>query len=323
MSEMSSSYEKFNYTVRPAKCIERKMLAEAFAKLSCFDNLKNYEYVGFGSVYFSDFALFHKHLGLIKMLSIEKDSRLDKRFYFNKPYSCIRILFGKAGEFLPSIEWVTKKILWLDYEGQLDKAVLSDIRTFCSMAASGSIIVVTVNASPEPIPHDCPAERNFRLDSLINRVGIGKVPSDIKEKDFGKWGKASICRRIITNEIQEILSERNGPLPDDEKIGYKQLFNFNYQDGQKMLSVGGIIYSQQDTSLFNSCKFDNLFFIRMGKEEYFIDVPLLTHREIRYLDKQLPKQGFRQLRLPSVKAEDIAKYERIYRYFPAFAETEI
>jgi hypothetical protein len=55
---MSSSYRKINYTLRPAKNIERKMLCEAFHKLHPFGKVQNYRYIGFGSTYFSDFILF-------------------------------------------------------------------------------------------------------------------------------------------------------------------------------------------------------------------------------------------------------------------------
>jgi hypothetical protein len=61
---MAGSYEKINYSLRPAKSIERKMLCDAFRRLSAFGKVENYQYIGFGSTYFSDFSLFHKALGI-------------------------------------------------------------------------------------------------------------------------------------------------------------------------------------------------------------------------------------------------------------------
>ena len=38
--------ERINYTLRPAKHVERKMLCETFARLSALDNLRNFRYIG-------------------------------------------------------------------------------------------------------------------------------------------------------------------------------------------------------------------------------------------------------------------------------------
>ena len=58
--------EIMNYLFRPAKNIERKMLCEALSRLSIISDVKHYQYVGFSSVYFADFSLFHKQLGIQK-----------------------------------------------------------------------------------------------------------------------------------------------------------------------------------------------------------------------------------------------------------------
>src|SRR5437879_5407175 len=108
---MPPSYEKINYGLRPAKSVERKMLRDAFKKLSEFGTLESYRYVGFGSTYFSDFFLFHKSLGITNMTSIEKDVANRDRFLFNIPYNCIGIEFGESGNVLPSLPWNTRTIL--------------------------------------------------------------------------------------------------------------------------------------------------------------------------------------------------------------------
>ena len=43
------SYEKINYNLRPAKNIERKMIAEACRLLPSVRPVNRYRYVGFGS----------------------------------------------------------------------------------------------------------------------------------------------------------------------------------------------------------------------------------------------------------------------------------
>ena len=51
------NFEIINYELRAAKSVERKMLCEAFSRLSLLESIKNYGYIGFGSAYFTDFSL--------------------------------------------------------------------------------------------------------------------------------------------------------------------------------------------------------------------------------------------------------------------------
>src|SRR5690242_1898583 len=96
---------RVNYSLRPAKQIERRMLTEAFQRLVEFGALSSYRYIGFGSIQFRDFIMFHKHLGITNMLSIEKDAINKARFEFNLPFSCVSLRIGKSGEVLPTIPW--------------------------------------------------------------------------------------------------------------------------------------------------------------------------------------------------------------------------
>ena len=49
------------------------MICEALARLEFLKPLSEFRYTGFGSVYFGDFALFHRRLGIDKMTTIEGD----------------------------------------------------------------------------------------------------------------------------------------------------------------------------------------------------------------------------------------------------------
>ena len=52
---MSRSFERIDYSLRPAKHAERRMLCDVFRRLKPFGPVEDYVYVGFGSVWFSDF----------------------------------------------------------------------------------------------------------------------------------------------------------------------------------------------------------------------------------------------------------------------------
>jgi hypothetical protein len=72
---------------------------------------------------------------------------------------------------------------------------------------------------------------------------------------------------------------------------------------------------------------DRLDFLRLtlgaNTKPCMIEVPKLTYKEIRHLDRQLPRAKRRKLTVPKVPPADIKRYENIYRYFPTFAETEV
>lgn len=316
MSPIQGSYEKINYQIRPGKNIERKMFVETFRRLSEFGSLHSYRYVGFGSAYFSDFYLFHKSLGLRRMISIEKDVENHSRFRFNRPFACIRLHFGRSNDVLPTLSWGTKTILWLDYDGRLDSGALTDVSHFCSAAPAGSVIVMTVNAMPDQAGED-------RVRLLRTRVGNANVPPDVTQASLGGWGTAGVYRRIIHNQISQRINERNGGLEETRQLVYRQLFNFRYADAAKMLSVGGLIYERRQQDIFERCAFQRHFdFVCDGDDAYSIETPNLTFREIHHLDSQLPKRT-RKVKGKSIPNEDIEKYAKVYRYFPRFAEAEI
>lgn len=313
---MTGSSRYIDYALRPAKHIERKMLAEAFAKLSVFGSVDSYRYIGFGAIYFRDFYLFHKSLGIQNMVDIEIEVGNKPRYEFNRPYKCIELKFGHSNTILPVLPWNMRTILWLDYDGTLNADVLTDVRQFCTNPYSGSVIVVTVNAQTDLFDTD-------RLEQFKEEVGRDRVPADVEPSNLDGWGVAELSHRIVSNEIEECLNDVNGTRPAGAKFKYKQLFNFRYADGARMMTVGGLLYDEGQQHLAAQANFDQLNFVKSDQEPYYIEVPKLTFREIRFLDSHLPSTNLSKVKLPGVPASDIKRYAALYRYFPTFAETDI
>lgn len=321
---MANSYRKINYALRPAKSIERKMLCDGFRRLSGFARLETYRYIGFGSTYFSDFVLIHKSLGITNMMSVEKDADVRERFEFNCPFACVQIAFEESTDALAHVTWDARTILWLDYDYALKDSVLADTVLFCASAPSGSVLVITVDARADG-DLSLPASElaASRLAALRERVGGSKVPSDVRGEQLAGWGTAQVCRRIIDNEIQETLLKRNATRDQGSELCYKQLFHFQYADTARMMTVGGLFYDAGESNRVAYCSFENLDFIRTGDEPYRIEVPSLTYREIRHLDRQLPIDDSAKLQAAAIPQEDLERYSRVYRYFPTFAETDV
>jgi hypothetical protein len=318
---MANSGELVNYSLRPAKAAERKMLCELARRLGPFSRVETYRYIGFGSIYFADFQLFHQSLGISDMLSIEKDEANEARFEFNKPFRCVELKLGQSNTVLPHLSWDRRSLLWLDYDGKLDKSVLADLATVCSKVVSGSLLIVSVNVEPDRKPNASPEEQDdHRLKIFSEAVGVEKVPLGTAGANLRSGELAKVCRRVINNEIARELTIRNGPLLDERKLHFEQVIHFLYADGAQMLTIGGMFYEERERSLLNACGFQQLTFVRGGDQAFTIRAPKLTHKEIRYLNSQLPRVPATEVILSGVPESDVQAYAAIYRYYPSFIE---
>ena len=304
--------EPQNYRLRPAKRIEQKMVADALHRLRSFDQLGKYRYVGLGSITFSEFSIFHRSLGINDMVSIERDGRKLKRVRFNRPFDCIEIEIGNAGDVVQRLDWQGRNIVWLDYTDSLSPSILDDLAYLAAELQSGSVLIATVNANH--------GHQEGRLGALRKRLPE-LVPSDYgKDEDLGGWRTAEAYQRIALATIRGVLADRNGVLDPDDQLQFEQLFNFVYQDRARMVTFGGILVSGADGQRFESAEFADLEFIRPDRLQYLIDVPVLTWCELRYLDRQLP--GSTAPRAPGVPADDVERYRNLHRYFPGYVDAD-
>lgn len=307
------------------------MLCEMFQRLHPFSRVDMYRYIGFGSIYFSDFHLFHRSLGITDMLSIEKDVHARESFEFNRPYQCVRLEFKPSSEVLPVLEWNVPSIVWLDYDGKLEMSMLSDVITFCSRATSGSVILISVNVQPDFEPNDegrrqweTDTGRDFDIDEYrlwkFQELVGDNLPYGTKGADLRGNNISEIVRKIINGKIEEVITKRNLLKKHTDHFSFTQLINILYNDGAKMLTFGGILHSENQREQMDACAFDSLDFVRKDEKSYEIKIPCLTPKEMRYLNAELPRASTTQILLAGVSATDIENYGKIYRYFPTFAE---
>jgi hypothetical protein len=307
------------------------MMVEAFRRLYPFQRVSDYRYIGFGSIYFTDFQLVHRTLGISDMISIEKNDYAKECFEFNRPYRAIDLQFGYSNAILPRCSWDKHTILWLDYDGRLDRSVLADSDTFCLRASSGSVLVVSVNAEPdrEPTsesrsvieaesgePFNLSAYRLSKLEALLG----DKIPPGTKGTSLRGDGVARVFRSALLNEIDEVLTTRNALLKPSERLTFRQIFHFEYKDGARMVTVGGLLVSGDDEPRFEACSFEKLDFVRSAEDSYLIRVPCLTAKEVRHLNTQLPCPNGTALYGPGIPEADLKTYSEMYRYFPSFSE---
>jgi hypothetical protein len=311
MRAPKESYLKVFYDLRPAKQVERKMIVDTFLKLSQGGfKISDYQYTGFGSLYFVDFILLHKILGVSKLLNVEYSPKIKRRVAFNSPFALIRHEFKPISDVIPTLSRDLKHILWLDYDDIISRSVIEDVSAASAQLSRGSILLVTVDAEPPSGPEGPDEWRAF----FEEEVGL-YLDAGLELKDYSRSNLPRINASAILNTIKGGLVGR----PD---IEFSSLFNFVYQDGHKMLTIGGVLGGTSETRDLKACDFDGLSFIRKSLEEepYNIRVPRLTRKERLYLDSFMPCTDKWKPRDFEMSPEDVAAYREIYRFYPSFAE---
>lgn len=318
------SYHRVDYRLRLNKAVQRKMMCDAFRRLSLFGPLRKYQYVGFASPFYSDFVLFHKALGVTDMINVEKVASDAPRMDFNRPFGTIQCLYGTSASVLPTLPWRNRAIVWLDDDLDLGPEMIEDIGTVCSRAPSGTFFVVSFRAEWEG------EDWKAALRDLRRRFG-SRTPTEIRVKGqslaltariAGEGGYARALARIALSEMASVCRDRSGG-GGATAFRFEQLLHFEYDDGTPMVTVGGLVVRAEDESKVSACDFPNLEFVRLrGSDPYVLKLPKLTHRETRYLDQKLP------LRMDAWKQAGLTrswarKYEKVYRWYPTFAETEL
>lgn len=174
------SFEHVNYALRPNKSVERKLMVEGLCALQPQFNVRDYWYIGLGSMWFVDFILVHKNLLIDKMYSIEWPDHAD-RAKFNRPYACIEVIPGETTEVLRNLPLQEySSIIWLDHDSGIEGPVLQDIEIVCNKAKSGSVMIVTINADKRRLPRRDEHNQRLTPEESLQRCAPGLVPSEVR-----------------------------------------------------------------------------------------------------------------------------------------------
>ena len=311
MSVPSESYLKVAYDLRPAKQTERRMLIDALQRLalSGFD-IGDYQYTGFGSIFFVDFILFHKLLGLKRLLSVEYSEKIEKRVKFNRPFKQIDISMNSITDVIPTLSADRKHLLWLDYDDVLKKSHIADLVLAGTYLPPGSILLVTVDVEPPGGEQDGPNEWKQHFE---DQAGDYLGPFTQLES-FAESNLLTVNTRVLERAIASGLVAR--------EARFLPLFWFVYQDGHKMLTLGGMIATDAEARKVEGSTLRGAGYYRgeFSGEPYSIRVPNLTRKERMYLDREMPCADNWTTDEFELDLESIRDYREVYRYLPAYAE---
>lgn len=306
------SYRTVNYSMRPAKAIERKMIVDVARRLDRSRPLNDYQYVGFGSPYFTDFSVIHRNLGIDRMVCIEREAADENRFRFNLPFAAVDLIFKESGDALRDISWGEPTVMWLDYDGRLDLSVLDDISYAVANLSPGSLFLISVNVEPNAL--------KGRRDALEEKIGAF-LAQEFTDSKLGDWGTATACWVAVNEKISMSIAERNLAKPAGVgDVEYQQVLHLHYDDGSKMLTVGGLVSTV--SSMGQETGFNDFVFTRSGRDPFLLKVPSLTFREMQFLDSRLPSTGSPELGVTGIPEAEAIAYEQLYRYFPKYADVD-
>lgn len=321
MTAIRESYTKISYDLRPNKQVERRIIIHALQIMSQSGlQIGNYQYTGMGSIFYMDYIMFHKYLGINKMMSVEKFGE-NKRAIFNRPFgdNILKIKIGQIGDYITKLSPTEKHLLWLDYDYPLIENILADVKAAAIQLPEGSIILITLDLEMDE--HTNPyTELTIDLSSANSRykhyedVTGDFFQPELKEVDFERPEEFHYNTvRILYNAIKNGLYGRD--------IYFIPLFNFSYTDGNKMLTFGGI-FGTDDIKNQLIQTFNNDQYIRMdiADKPFNIKIPILTRKEKLYIDSHMPNEKWVPDEDFILEEEDLKAYRTLYRFYPSYVE---
>lgn len=321
MAQPSDSFKQFHYGLRPSKQVERKIMIEVFLRLSRVGyNISDYTYLGFGSVYYVDFVMFHKYLFMKEMICVEWGN-VEKRMKFNKPFKFIKLKLGALMNHIPSMQRTKKYLVWLDYDRSLDPEMLQDIDGCLNRMARQSIFVITIDARPT-LPkdqfdlEDKTAEERDRVTVETYQDWFSPyVEKEISLDTISRSHIASLFYEAVIERVRQTLTRRGNGLR------FLQIFNYIYRDGAPMLTIGGIIGTEDDEEALQKSDILTHSFVRTSKDPLEISVPPLTIREKHWVDSRLDEN----LKVDKLQFELeealLDNYRKFYKEYPTYMET--
>jgi hypothetical protein len=308
-SILAESYRRVFYDLRPGKQIERRILLDAFQSLiNTGIPLRDAIYLGFGSIFFYDFAMFYRYLGFRKMISLEQDLRIKKRIEYNKPFHNIEVIFQSATEYIPSLDRDATHVVWLDYDYTVSQNLLSDVLNVTASLAPGSILLITVDAKAPKLHRTLAAFRAF-----IRNNADGFLTDRHTDDILMPGHLAEISRDVLGVAVGKGLIAR-------PSVEFAPLFSFLYDDSRPMYTFGGMIVDKPLKRKLSTCT-EPYFRKNLSDDIFRIDVPRLTRKERAALDQSLPTGKDPFGADFGITEEEKVQYGRVYRYFPSYVES--
>jgi hypothetical protein len=308
-----ASFNLVNYSLRPNKGIQRSLVFEGVRILQTQLDLENLLYVGFGSIWFTDFMMAHKLLQVRDMISIEATEIGFQRAKFNQPYKTVVVKEGLSYDVLPNLFKASELsvrpwLVWLDYDKGLDESKTDDLRLVIENAPPNSILITTFPCTGLGKPGNRPE----RIQKLLGSI----VPDDLSKESCADEKLPETLLTLTSDFMVSVASSASRP------GGFIPAFRLSYQDGTPMITIGGVLPTKGAVAAAKSAILSKDW---PGISLDPIVTPPLTLKEAAMLQAQLPSSHpltRRAVQALGFDLEDqqIRSFERYYQYYPIFAQ---
>jgi hypothetical protein len=311
-----SSTNVVNFSLRQNKSIERGIVFDCLGDITRLLQLSHLVYVGLGSVWFSDFVLAHRLLGIDTMISIESDEVIYKRAAFNKLYRTLEVIKGSSADVIPRLverdDLVGRPwIAWLDFDDDIDRDKLDELVELIRILPSDSILLTTFSA------YAAKYGRNENRPEYLKLLFRDAAPEGISSLDTRKQEEltgilAESTERYLTSSA--IQSGRPG--------SFIPTIRLMYRDSAPMATVGGVLPRPENEESVRQLVNDVHW---PGRSAKLIQVPHLTAREVLALQSGLPsglpitRDDVRQLGF-DLQEDQLDSYVEHYIRYPQFSQ---
>jgi hypothetical protein len=272
---MPSTTNVVNYSLRHNKSIERAIVFDCVRVVLRELGIADAVYIGFGSVWFSDFLLAHRMLGVQRMVSIEADPVTYKRAVFNRPYRTLEVVEGESNDITPQLldrpDLVDRPwIIWLDYDKILDTTKLEELTELVRRLPSNSVLLTTFSAFG----------RKYRNPERVRTLFGLAAPESISQRDFND---EDALMNILAKALEDLLVST--AVKAARRGSFVPTFRLLYRDTTPMVTLGGVLPSGANEEMIRTIVSDTGW---GGQPADTIEAPPLTAKEVLALQSQLP-----------------------------------
>jgi len=313
-----ASFDAVNYLIRPNKSVERKLIFDTFAQLKKNFDISSYTYIGMGSMWFIDFVMAHRNIGISKLVSFEHPDH-SNRAKFNCPYKAIEVRGETVSEGIKSLDWQQNSIVWLDYDTGPEGPALEDVGYLAQRMSPGSFLLVTLNAHVGRLPDkDSQGNSISRHEALSQLMGeFAPDENEFPNLNLKQYPLALAKALTLCIERETRRSSRG--------IEFRPFMNFKYSDNAPMITIGGIFLdaSTKEKFLENEHIHNSNY---LNNQLFEINIPHLTQKERAVLDSLLPDQAgiseakFEEICGFRISQKSLNGYSEFYKLYPVFGE---
>jgi Putative O-methyltransferase len=312
---MMASFDVVNYSLRPSKNIQRQIIFDGVRLLQLYIDFDRLMYIGFGSIWFTDFVMAHKLLYIDDMISIESDPTGYRRAVFNSPYATVKVHEGYSTHVLQQLynqDVIAQRswMIWLDYDHEFTETISDDIRSVIAKAPKNSVFLITFDGKEAKYGHA--HDRVGRLRQLFGDV----IPDELDSSRC----KGALMQQTLADSAINFMTSIAGNLA--RPGGFVPAFRVMYKDSAPMVTVGGLLPANDEA---RSAAVTEIGGDWPCHPEKPIVAPNLTIREAALLQSQLPRseplsrEAVRSLGF-DLEDEQIEAFVKYYRQYPAFAQ---